>query len=36
MAVLEVGVDEDPQSPGWERQVVKEYGAAKVLFLTRG
>jgi 16S rRNA (guanine966-N2)-methyltransferase len=36
VAVLEVGADEDPQTPGWERQVVKEYGAAKVLFLTRG
>jgi 16S rRNA (guanine966-N2)-methyltransferase len=35
-AVLEVGADEDPVTPGWERQAVKEYGAAKVLFLTRG
>lgn len=34
-AVLEVGIDEDPVTPDWQRQVVKEYGAAKVLFLTR-
>ena len=35
VAVFEVGVDEDPETPGWERRVVKEYGAAKVLFLER-
>jgi len=34
-AVLEVGVDETPQTPHWHPQVVKEYGAAKLLFLTR-
>ena len=35
VAVLEVGVEETPETPGWVCQVVKEYGAAKVLFLTR-
>ena len=34
-AVLEVGAEEEPETPGWDRQVVKEYGAAKVLFLVR-
>jgi 16S rRNA (guanine966-N2)-methyltransferase len=35
VAVLEVGAEEQPQTPGWTRQVEKEYGAARVLFLTR-
>ncbi|WP_291842994.1 16S rRNA (guanine(966)-N(2))-methyltransferase RsmD [Maricaulis sp.] len=36
VAVLEVGVEETPETPGWTCQVEKTYGAAKVLFLTRG
>ncbi|WP_417479852.1 16S rRNA (guanine(966)-N(2))-methyltransferase RsmD [Maricaulis maris] len=36
VAVLEVGAEEDPETPGWVCQVEKVYGAAKVLFLTRG
>lgn len=35
VAILEVGVGEEPVTPGWHSQVVKEYGAAKVLFLAR-
>lgn len=34
-AVLEVGIAEHPVTPDWQSQVVKEYGAAKVVFLTR-
>jgi 16S rRNA (guanine966-N2)-methyltransferase len=34
-AVLEVGAGEDPATPGWQSRGVKEYGAAKLLFLTR-
>ena len=35
VAVLEVGAEEEPETPGWEARVVKECGAAKVLFLER-
>jgi 16S rRNA (guanine966-N2)-methyltransferase len=35
IAMLEVGSDEDPDTPGWDRLDVREYGAAKVLFLKR-
>lgn len=35
VAVLEVGAEEEPATPGWTCQVKKVYGAAKVLFLTR-
>jgi 16S rRNA (guanine966-N2)-methyltransferase len=35
IVMLEVGVDEDPVTPGWERLDVREYGAARVLFLKR-
>ncbi|WP_297731101.1 16S rRNA (guanine(966)-N(2))-methyltransferase RsmD [uncultured Maricaulis sp.] len=35
VAVLEVGAEEEPETPGWTCQVEKTYGAAKVLFLTR-
>ena len=34
-AVLEVGAEEEPATPGWHCHVEKVYGAAKVLFLTR-
>ncbi|TRO95434.1 16S rRNA (guanine(966)-N(2))-methyltransferase RsmD [Glycocaulis profundi] len=36
IAVLEVGADEDPLTPGWERMDEGEYGAAKVVYLRRG
>jgi len=35
LAVLEVGADETPETPGWTAEVIKDYGAAKVLFLKR-
>lgn len=34
-AVLEVGADETPHMPGWRVEAEKDYGAAKVLFLSR-
>ncbi len=34
-AVLEVGAEETPDTPGWVVENEKEYGAAKVLFLSR-
>lgn len=33
LAVLEVGRDETPDMPGWDTLDVRDYGAAKVLFL---
>ncbi len=36
LAVLEVGADETPETPGWTQQVTKDYGAAKVFFLKPG
>lgn len=35
IAVLEVGADEDPDVSGWQIEAQKDYGAAKVLFLSR-
>ena len=35
IAVLEVGADETPDVTGWQVEVEKNYGAAKVLFLSR-
>ena len=35
LAVFEVGAEETPETPGWNTVATKEYGAAKVLFLTR-
>lgn len=35
-AVLEVGAEEDPLTPGWTRMNEKVWGAAKVVFLVRG
>jgi 16S rRNA (guanine966-N2)-methyltransferase len=35
IAMLEVGVNEDPVTPGWERLDERNYGAAKVLFLRK-
>lgn len=35
LAVLEVGADETPETPGWSAESIKDYGAAKVLFLKR-
>ncbi len=34
-AVLEVGSDETPDVAGWTIEAEKDYGAAKILFLTR-
>ncbi|MBR9826045.1 MAG: 16S rRNA (guanine(966)-N(2))-methyltransferase RsmD [Alphaproteobacteria bacterium] len=34
-AILEVGADERPEITGWAIQAEKDYGAAKVLFLSR-
>lgn len=36
IAVLEVGIDETPETPGWERLDEGEYGAARVVYLRRG
>lgn len=36
IAVLEVGADEEPDVSGWTIEASKDYGAAKVLFLSRG
>ncbi|MEE2565955.1 16S rRNA (guanine(966)-N(2))-methyltransferase RsmD [Hyphobacterium marinum] len=33
LAVLETGRDETPDTPGWETLDIRDYGAAKVLFL---
>lgn len=35
VAVLEVGIDEKPVTPGWNCATEREYGAAKILFLER-
>ncbi|MBO6796361.1 16S rRNA (guanine(966)-N(2))-methyltransferase RsmD [Maricaulis sp.] len=35
IAVLEVGADEQPDVSGWKVEAQKDYGAAKVLFLSR-
>ncbi|WP_300531617.1 16S rRNA (guanine(966)-N(2))-methyltransferase RsmD [Maricaulis sp.] len=35
IAVLEVGAEETPRTPGWSIAAEKHYGAAKVLFLER-
>jgi len=34
-AVFEVGTDETPEIAGWTVETIKDYGAAKVLFLSR-
>jgi 16S rRNA (guanine966-N2)-methyltransferase len=36
VAVLEVGVEENPDTPGWERLDEGSYGAARVIYLRRG
>ncbi|KPP80766.1 MAG: 16S rRNA (guanine(966)-N(2))-methyltransferase RsmD [Oceanicaulis sp. HLUCCA04] len=36
IAVLEVGIDEMPDTPGWERLDEGEHGAARVVYLRRG
>ena len=36
IAVLEVGNEEAPETPGWERLDEGEYGAARVVYLKRG
>ncbi len=36
IAVLEVGIEESPETPGWERLDEGEYGAARVVYLRRG
>ena len=33
VAVLEVGFDEAPETPGWDTHVIKDYRATKILFL---
>lgn len=35
IAVLEVGIDETPDTPGWDRLDEGEYGAARVVYLKR-
>ena len=35
IAMLEVGIEEKPTTPGWIVANEREYGAAKVMFLER-